>query len=142
MVPYQRKDLPRFNRMPADGIYRIMPLDINVDYKKGFKHLFNAFDNSETETSAAWLVEMAQKHGSWRPFSREEIEAVYHEHFEEDFRFNRLIRQGRGFYIMEGYRDEGGGWIVCDGDESKPGAMFHFTDDFVERCFKSSPAKR
>jgi len=50
--------------------FPIRPQDIDVS--SGF---WDAFGNTETEVSARYLVKMAQRHGSWRPFTLDEIEA-------------------------------------------------------------------
>lgn len=83
-------------------------------------HLWDAFDHCETEISAGWIIRLCQERGrGWEPFSRAEIEAFYAR--KDGFTFNQLL--SRGFLIPD----------TAD--------RFHFTDDFVLRCFKSSPRK-
>lgn len=55
----------------------ITPFDINTN-----DHFWNAFDHSETEVSARWIVLLCQKRGTWGPFSGEAIEELYRENFE------------------------------------------------------------
>ena len=107
------------------------PSEIKMD-----GHFWNAFENNETEISAWWLVELARKHGDWRPFTREEIEQFYGQKHKDGFTFNRLIERGVG-YGMPGQRYlTGGGWIVPrDG-------LLHFTEEFVMRCYLSSNDKK
>jgi hypothetical protein len=85
------------------------------------RHLWNAFDHSETEISAGWIVRLCQSDGvGWKPFSRTDIEFFYGRKVKDGFTFNKLIERG---------------WIIEDTDGN-----FHFTDEFVNRCFASSPA--
>lgn len=126
-------------RIITEGVrFPIQPHQIDAK-----QHLFGAFDNTETETSAGWVIRFLQERGrSWEPFTRKEIQAFYARKFpRERFSFNRLVNPEmippslvRAF---EGHRDplvpRGGGWIVeVDG-------KFHVTDDFVTRCFRSRP---
>lgn len=146
--------------------FPIQPKDIHIG--KGFKHFWDAFDNSETEVSAFYVVGLCQKLGGWIPFTHEQIEQFYTENGPGDgFTFNRLVDQQavlmnpaeefgrmaehanlcRGMnpimaslsYTMSHGRPEtvrkGGGWIVLGTDKK-----YYVTDDFVARCFKSSPA--
>jgi hypothetical protein len=121
--------------------FRIQPEDIDASH-----HLFNAFDNAETEISAGWIVRLLQaKKKGWAPFTHEEIEAFYAKHQKDGFTFNRLIEPefvppnlARAF---AGYHDPrvpvGGGWIVRGHDNT-----YLVTEDFVERCYRSSPARQ
>lgn len=89
------------------------------------KHLWNAFDNTETEISALWIVRLCQERGSWIPFSVQDVEEVYHRKFPgKVFHLNRLT---------DGRAD--GPWIIKEGD------MYTVSDDFIYRCYKASPAK-
>ena len=129
--------------IPEGSKFPIQPNDINIDHKNGFTHLWEAFENSETEASAYWIVKLSQKLGGWIPFTEEQIEAVYKEAgHHHGFLFNRLVNPemvppslARAF---AGHVDplipKGGGWIVL-GDDKK----YYVTDEFVSRCFKSSP---
>lgn len=118
--------------------HKIKPKDINTS-----QHFFDAFDNTETEISAGYIVRLCQKKGGWFPFTKNEIEAFYRESGNVNFTFNRLIEPemvppslARAF---AGHHDtpvpKGGGWVV------NINGMYHVTDDFIVRCFKSSPAK-
>lgn len=103
-------------------------------------HLWDAFDHSETEVSALWLVMFCQDRGrSWEPFTAADIQSFYDTkraargRHSERFLFNRLVEAGRGFFIKEGLVPVGGGWIV-ENDK-----QYHFTPDFITRCFSSAP---
>lgn len=140
--------------------YLIQPEHINTDPSTGGEgqHFFGAFDNTETEVSARYLVRMAQKRGQgWAPFSFEDIEAFYNEVGNTGFTFNRLVNPeqvyadaGKAFeqIAMAGNLGAaimaqasqpkisvGGGWIV-QGDDDK----YYFTHEFIACCFKASPA--
>jgi uncharacterized protein YajQ (UPF0234 family) len=93
--------------------YPIKPSDINV-----IDHFWNAFNHSETEISARWLVRLAQKKGAWLDFTQEEINAFC----EHDFHFNRLLT---GLDNSPIKRNENG--------------AFFFTHQFIATCFRSSP---
>lgn len=121
--------------------YPIQPDDINTQ-----AHFFNAFNHHETEISAGWIIRFLRARGrGWAPFSREELTTFYHQTFpQESFHFNRLIEPemippslARAF---EGHLDPlipaGGGWIV----ETTDGRLC-VTDDFINRCHRSSPAQ-
>jgi hypothetical protein len=111
--------------------FPIQPKDIKTTLGL---HFFDAFDNSETEVSAKWLVRLAQEKGGWFPFTREEIEAFYNKGGHKGFWFNRLVEaeRTRRNPWSEAYYD-GGGWIIKEDD------FYFFTDDFIKRCHKSSP---
>ncbi|OHA17843.1 MAG: hypothetical protein A3H57_02275 [Candidatus Taylorbacteria bacterium RIFCSPLOWO2_02_FULL_43_11] len=147
--------------------FNIQPSDINIG--PDFEHFFDAFGNMETEVSAYYVVRLCQKKGGWFPFSQAEIEEVYQASGHQDgFIFNRLVdpqavlakpaeelekmathaTRCRGMnpivasisYAMSHGRPEtiklGGGWIVRDTE-----GRYHVTDEFVVRCFQSSPAR-
>lgn len=121
----------------AKDNFRIRPEDINAS-----RHFFGAFDQAETEISAGWIVRFIQVRGTgWEPFTYEDINAFYAKKYSNGFRFNRLVEPemvppslARAF---AGYHDEripvGGGWIIL-----KDG-RYYVTDDFILRCYKSSP---
>lgn len=124
------------------GEYHISPAQIDAS-----KHFWNAFDNTETETSAGWLVRFAQRRGGmWEPFRFADIQGFYLERrriveskprLKETFTFNRLIEPGDGVSARaDGLVQvwDGGGWIV------KRDGHYYFTSNFVDRCFNSSPA--
>lgn len=98
--------------------FPVQPKDINVS-----EHFFNAFDNMETEVSAHWIVSFLQERGvGWEPFIYDEIDMFYSRKFKSGFRFNCLIS---------------GGWIILGADKK-----YYVTDEFVYRCYKSSPVKK
>lgn len=91
------------------------PSDINAK-----DHFWNAFDHTETEVSARWIVRFCQERGrGWARFTREEIEAFYARWVQDGFTFNRLLAQG---FV----------------DENPPGE-YMVTDNFVRRCYRASP---
>ena len=121
--------------------FHIQPHDIDAS-----KHFFGAFDQTQTETSASWIIRLLQKRNlGWKPFELKELEDFYAEKHTGGFRFNRLVNpemvppDARRAFL--GYWDEpipkGGGWIVID--EAK---RCHVTGDFVERCFRASPTAK
>lgn len=59
----------------TDNNFPLQPKDIHIG--EGFQHLWDAFDNSETEVSAYYVVKLCQRLGGWVPFTHEQIEAVY-----------------------------------------------------------------
>lgn len=93
----------------------IFPFDINTG-----EHFWNAFDHSETEVSAHWIVRLCQDRGSWEPFSKGDIEDFYGQKHRDDFTFNKLLT---------------GGWII------ERDGLYHITAGFIVRCFESSPAE-
>lgn len=93
--------------------YPVAPSHINTS-----RHLWNAFDKMETEISALWLVRLAQERGDWSSFTDQEIAAFYQ-------------RKHRGaFFHFNGAQD----YLILDGT-----GRFHFTHQFVARCFLASP---
>lgn len=95
-------------------IFPISPDDIDST-----QHFWNAFDHSETEVSARWIVRYCQKRGSgWEPIPLSDLEAFYAEHHLDGFTFNKLTSRG---------------WVwVNDG-------LVILSDEFVARCYVSSP---
>lgn len=118
--------------------YPIQPEDID-----GSRHFFGAFGNRETEISAGWIIRFLQERNqSWKPFKYEDINTFYSKQYTDGFWFNRLVEAemippnlARAF---EGYRDTpipaGGGWVIMDTT-----GQYYLTDDFITRCYKSSP---
>lgn len=98
--------------------YPIKPSDIDTT-----KHFFEAFGESHTETSASWLVRLAQKNGDWRNFTKAEIDAF----------------GGHKFFFNELLKDESRGPSPIKKNED---GSFSFTHEFVARCFLASPAKK
>jgi hypothetical protein len=114
----------------------IKPSDINIDYDKGFDHLWDAFGNSETEVSAYWLVKLAQRRGNWSPFTIADIQALYREKFPQgDFSFNRLIGKFIVFVPSGECPNQNGAYCDCGRHH------YEFTPAFVGRCYASSPVK-
>lgn len=100
------------------------PQEINTD-----RHFWNAFESSEREVSANWLVSFAQERESkdgeeWPPFTREEIEEFYERKSKGKFKhfwFNGLDNDGH---------------IILDEDYQ----CYHFTLLFIAKCHQASPA--
>jgi hypothetical protein len=119
---------------------------IKPEHIDASKHLFESFNQLETEISAGWIVCFMQQRGTgWAPFTYEEINEFYSKKHSNGFTFNRLVEPQmvppslvRAF---AGHHDPlvpvGGGWIIL-GDDKK----YYVTDDFVTRCFKSCPMKQ
>lgn len=92
-------------------------------------HFFDAFDNNETEISARYIVRLAQRKGSWEPFTLDEIEAFYQEAGHKRFDFNRLIHpRGNG--------SEGGGWVIEQDNK------YVVTTDFINRVHQAGEKNR
>jgi hypothetical protein len=140
---------------------------IQPDHINTKRHFAEAFDNMETEISAHYVVKLCQELGTWGPFTMEQIEEIYRKAgLRDGFTFNRLIEPEEVFanaaeefgrmathanffprdpfmasmsYAMSHGKPEtvakGGGWIVLGADKK-----YRVTDDFVNRCYKSSPA--
>lgn len=100
----------------SGGQLQITPFDISTS-----NHFWNAFDHSETEVSANWIVQLCQARGSWDPFSREAIEEIYSRKHRDGFTFNKLLSNG---------------WII------ERDGLYHITAGFIVRCFESSPANQ
>ena len=68
--------------------FPIKPADIDAS-----KHLWEAFGNGETETSAGYIVRLMQEKGRWQPFTYAEINDFYQRtctaKHPGDFTFNR-----------------------------------------------------
>ena len=152
----------------VDNNFHIRPSDIHVG--KGFQRFWDAFGDSETEISASYVVKLCQKKGGWLPFTQEEIEEVYREcGHHEGFTFNQLVdpqavlvQPAEEFGKLAAHAnlchgmdpfdasisytvshgkpetvDVGGGWIAHGSDKK-----YYVTEEFVTRCFQSSPAKQ
>lgn len=91
------------------------------------RHFWNAFDNSETETSALWIVRLCQERGGWEPFTVADIEALYHERFPRGrFHLNRLTDA------------RADGPLIAKNEEG----LYEVSDDFIYRCYRSSPSEQ
>lgn len=101
--------------------YAIQPEHINVTH-----HFWDAFGNRETEISANWLVHFAQQRGQgWAPFSEPDIQKFYWGNSSNhSFRFNALTVTPLTHKPIT--QDAAG--------------LYHFTHEFVSRCFIASPA--
>jgi len=98
----------------ADGKSSIKPGQVDAT-----KHLYDAFDNNETEVSAHYIVLLCQERRGWFPFTLEEIESVYTRRGPGDgFTFNHLVSRG---------------WI------GQKDNTYYITQDFIDRVFRSSP---
>lgn len=124
----------------VEGEYKIMPGDLPTK----FDHLWDAFDHSETEISAKYILHFCQsrgeykaaplvhvKQGSWAPFTYDEIEAFYRRSGHKGFTFNHLVEPGWRVERPGVKHLIGGGWIVQKDDK------FYITDDFILRLAQS-----
>ena len=135
------------NNMQRSIITAVENFPIKPEHIDASNHMYESFNHMETEVSAGWIVRFMQSRGTgWTPFTFVEINEFYSKVFpDEKFSFNRLVGAEmippslvRAF---AGHCDPlipaGGGWIIL-GDDKK----YYVTDDFVTRCFKSSPVKQ
>lgn len=92
----------------------VRPSDINTQV-----HFWDAFDHSETEISANWVVRFCQDRGDrWEPFTLDEISSWAQENGHKGrFTLNRL--PGRHLQQM------------CDG-------RYVIADSFIRACFNSA----
>ncbi len=139
----------------------IQPEDVNAT-----KRFFGAFDNMETEISAAWLVRFARDRGKgWAAFTRKDIEEYYGRWQQDGFAFNRLVipeavladpakefgRMAEHASMTRGMHPAAAA-ISYTMHRSKPetverggglivlkDGMYYFTRDFIARCYRSSP---
>ncbi|TSC82786.1 MAG: hypothetical protein G01um101420_144 [Parcubacteria group bacterium Gr01-1014_20] len=133
--------LPQGSVITDQSNFPIQPEDIDAS-----SHLWDAFENMETEVSAGWVIKFLQERGKgWAEFSAEEIEAFYARKHKDGFRFNRLVKPqavpkslaqyfAEGLHYQGGFIPKGGGWIVL-----APSGKYQVTSDFIERCHRSSP---
>jgi hypothetical protein len=111
--------------------FAIMPRDI-PGY---FDHLWEAFENSETEISAAYILRFCQTVGSWKSFTYNEINRYFQNcrgMKSGSFTFNRLVEPGWYYNTPDESWLEGGGWIVHENDR------YYITDDFIRRVHKAA----
>ena len=60
------------------------------------QRFWDAFDSSERELSAWWIVKFCQERGEgWEPFTMTEIEQFYQAHGHQRFHFNGLDNHSR-----------------------------------------------
>lgn len=93
------------------------------------QHFWAAFDHSETEVSARYIVRMLQaaEGDAWRPFTEDEIQAFYNRFRpNERYTYNHLRNPPPW--------DSNHSWVIVLDD-----GRLSVTLDFVIRCFKSSP---
>jgi hypothetical protein len=118
------------NMLPeVERKYLVEPSEIDAS-----KHLFGAFEHTETEVSAGYIIRMLQEVGEWRPFTREEIEEFYQRSGHTDFWFNALVNPVNE-RLADGSSYQVGGGYVIERDDGK----FEVTEEFVERAFESLP---
>lgn len=111
---------PRFRRRwgNSGAFGRLYPLPLPRDIDTN-RHFWKSFDNREREISARWIVQLCQTFGSWRAFTREELELFYAKWHQDGFLFNGLDTMG---YVRLG----------------KDG-QYRVTATFVSKCYHSSP---
>lgn len=98
-------------------VFSVAPWDIDAS-----KHFFDAFDNTETEISAWWIVHFLQERkDGWRPFTYDDINLFYRKKHSHDFEFNWLVKKD---------------WIVLRDD-----GKYCVTVDFILRCYRASPVE-
>lgn len=101
----------------TEDVFSVRPGDIDAS-----KHFYEAFDNTETEISARWIIRFLQERNEgWRPFTYDEINVFYGREFSHDFEFNRLVKRG---------------WIILRSD-----GKYYITADFICRCYRASPVQ-
>lgn len=99
-------------------MHPVRPSNINIG-----EHFWDAFGNSETESSAYWIVRLMQEAGDlWRPFSNQEIETLYRKAGHGGYRFNRL-------------KDGEYGWIL------ERDGLNYITHNFICRCYEVAPVQ-
>lgn len=104
----------------TNGVLTITPEDISLG-----KHFFDAFGHYESEISASWLVSFAQARGEgWEPFTDADIEQFYAKSGYVNFSFNRLLTSCQ---ILK--------------REIAEGCVYHFTEEFISRCYKAASKK-
>jgi hypothetical protein len=113
--------------------YPIRPEHINTS-----GHFWSAFEHSETEISANYVVQLCQRNGGWKPFSFTDINNLYKSNKNAevlDYSFNNL----RCFkYLREGMpvaEAEGCQYIQAGAD-----GLMRVTHEFITACFRSSPS--
>jgi hypothetical protein len=123
--------------------FGIMPADIGT--RTWIDTFFNSFGDLETETSAYHVVRLCQELGGWQPFTKKQMDDSYHKRGGSRFDFHELIQPGHRIQDIPRFSAPGipsrklvgGGWIAVDAD-----GKHYVTDDFIVRCFNSSPSPR
>ncbi len=126
--------------------FPVRPSDIDAS-----KHLFDAFENMETEISAGHIIRLMQQKGDWEPFTYGELNSFYQKSCGAghvgSFTFNHLLGSFRVFRRGESY-SERLDVVVREGDEKNDGYniqdkdVFRVTDQFVLRSYMSGPIPR
>jgi len=98
--------------------YPIKPSDIRTDGGP----FWETFGNMETETSAMFLVRLAQQNGDWRNFTKDEIDAFC----QHDFWFNGLSGTNSESALIRQNED----------------GSYSFTHKFIAKCFLTCPANQ
>jgi hypothetical protein len=117
--------------------FPITPADI-----KHRQRFFGAFDNTEMEESAGYIVALMQKLGSWIPFTLEQVNELYEQlSGKRKFSWNRLL----GYYVIdpkEWWPQKGknvpSDVFIAEGSDGK----FYVTDAFILACYRSAPILR
>ncbi len=115
--------VPTYNIVRSD--FAIMPRDMPSE----FEHLWSAFEHSQTEVSAAYILRYCQEQGNWAPFSEAQINAFYRKRRKGGgvFYFNRLIKPDWNYVTLGERNLTGGGWIVRNPSDG----LFYVTDEFI-----------
>lgn len=115
---------------------KIKPFDLH--FKNSYSFAESMWSDEETQSSVYWLCRMAKAHGSWRDFTKREIDIM----FGGDFWFNNLILGSEPAIIQHIVGD----YVECE-PYIKGGVKYHqkerritthysFTEKFVEECFR------
>lgn len=118
---------------------KINPNDINRQ-----QHFWDTFDNNETEISADWIVRFCQQRGGgWENFTYDEINGYYQQrlrikkpNFQGNFSFNRLTGESYTHVSIHGNSIRRDPPVIIDNGDGS----YTITSDFIERCYKASPA--
>lgn len=131
----------------VDGHFEIRPEQIDTS-----RQFIGAFGHFQTEESARFIVQFCQERGEgWKPFTQKDINQFYRGHADSDptehcvdrrtgqFRFNHLV----GEFPLLGWEDhESGDKLVRLDAVVKRGKLFFITEEFVKRCYASSPVRK
>lgn len=113
--------------------FPIQPCQINTHWR-----LIGAFENSETDMSAHYILKLCQRLGGWFPFSLKQIEEIFNESAYKRFPFNLLVEPGEILTkpdptgkTLPRKEMTGGGYIIYKDEK------YHLTDEFVTRCYEA-----
>lgn len=117
-----KKSLDKFNQMFLElELSKFVTTSIQPSDMDSFRApMGTKWRDSKTEFSAMYLLRMAQAFGSWRDFTKAEIDVVCN----HDFRFNRLIKVNNAD-------------IIKNNDET-----FSFTDSFIIEMYSHLKIKK